>query len=264
MNGPPDDLWGLDAARVRRPKKAELVVDEMRRWIVHQNLNPGDRLPTEKQLIDRLKSSRGTVREALKILEAQGLIKITPGKHGGARVAEISYEKMSFALKNYFYFQPVSWSEVYDFREKVEPRATELAVPFLTEQDFSNLEATIEACHRGLASAGSWVEQRRQESLFHHHIITRCPNPILRFTALFINDILLDFSRFRDIISPQEDVFARTCVSDHENLLTLLRSGDVKGAAAATRAHIRELAQVLGDREKFVEPRILMRRDLQQ
>ncbi len=264
MNRPPSDLWDLDAARVQRPKKADLVADEIRRWIVHQNLNPGDRLPTEKQLIDRLKSSRGTIREALKIIESQGLITIRPGKDGGARVAVISYENMSFALKNYFYFQPLAWSDIYDFREKVEPHATELAVPFLTEQDFANLEATIEACHYGLASAGSWAEQRRQEGLFHNHIITRCPNPILRFTALFINDILLDFARFRDIISPQEDVFARTCVSDHENLLTMLRSGDAKGAAAATRAHIRELAQVLGHKEKFVEPSILMQRGPQQ
>src|SRR5690625_2577676 len=111
--------------KTRRPiprlKRSDMIVEEVRRWIVVEGLKAGDSLPKERELIELLECSRGTVREALKVLESQGLIEISPGAKGGARVASVSYETTSRFLRNYLYFQPLTWAQVYRVREKLEP-----------------------------------------------------------------------------------------------------------------------------------------------
>ena len=252
--------FAVDPRRLRRPKKAELIADEVRRWIVRRQLTPGDRLPNEKELILLLKSSRGTVREALKILEAQGLVEISPGVNGGARVAVISYESANFHLKNFFYFQELSWAEVYDLREQVEPRATELATPHLTDADFDALKATVDRCREGICGRLSQSEHRQEEGRFHRIIASRCPNPMLRFTTFFVLDMLVDFVRYRNVIDPETEAFAVECVGAHEALLPYLRDRDGAGAAKRMREHIRELARFLSSREQIVEPNLLLER----
>jgi len=252
--------FDVDPNRLRQPKKAERIADEIRRWIVRRQLNPGDRLPNEKELIAQLASSRGTVREGLKILEAQGLVKVTPGIGGGARVALISYESANYHLKNFFYFQTLSWSQVYDFRLQVEPHAAELATPHLTDDDIAQLEQTIERCHEGLHGRISRSEHRAEEGRFHRIIATRCPNPMLRFTALFVTDMLVDFVRFRNIIGTENDDFGSECLGSHQALMKLLRKRRAAGVAALMRRHIESLRSYLSVREQIVEPDLLMAR----
>lgn len=258
--GQPGLVFDLDPRRLRQPKKAERIADEVRHWIVRHQLNPGDRLPNEKALIAQLQSSRGTVREALKILEAQGLIEITPGAGGGARVALIRYESAHYQLKNFFYFQPLSWAQVYDFRLEVEPPAAALATPHLTDEDIAALEHTVARCHDGLHGRISRSEHRRMEGLFHRIISLRCPNPLLRFNSLFITDMLSDFVRFRDIIGTENEDFAHECLDSHQELMALLRKRQPDGVRELMHQHIAALRSYLSEREQIVDPDLMMAR----
>ena len=93
MQGPPGEkkpipktARGATSARGRnRPRE---LAEALKDWIAENALQPGDRLPQEKELIERFKASRGTVREALKLLEAQDLISIRTGPRGGAYVKD--------------------------------------------------------------------------------------------------------------------------------------------------------------------------------
>lgn len=250
----------IDLQRLRRPKKAELIADEIRRWIVQRRLTPGDRLPNEKEIIELLSSSRGTVREALKILEAQGLVEISQGGKGGAKVSTISFESASFHLKNFFYFQNASWAQVYDFRVQVEPRATELAVPHLDDLAIERLEETIAACRAGMEEGGSRREQRQKEGDFHRIVASYCPNPMIRFATLFVLDLLGDYTRLRDVIEPDGKIFGSLCVRAHDDLMIHLKRRDAPRASQEMRRHIEELGAYLADREASVDPAILLER----
>jgi GntR family transcriptional regulator, transcriptional repressor for pyruvate dehydrogenase complex len=252
--------FDVDPSRLRQPKKAERIADEIRRWIVRRQLSPGDRLPNEKELIAQLASSRGTVREAMKILEAQGLVQVTPGIGGGARVALISYESANYHLKNFFYFQTLSWAQVYAFRLQVEPHAAELASPHLTDSDIAQLEATIARCHDGMHGRISRVEHRQEEARFHRILATRCPNPLLRFTALFVTDMLSDFLRYRNIVGTDNNDFGNECLGSHEALMKLFRKRRSTGVAPLMRKHIEALASYLSVREQMVDTDLLMAR----
>jgi len=252
--------FDVDPSRLRQPKKAERIADEVRRWIVRRQLSPGDRLPTEKELIATLQSSRGTVREALKILEAQGLVQVTPGAGGGARVALISYESANYHLKNFFYFQTLSWAQVYAFRLQVEPHAAELATPHLTDADIAQLEKTIALCHDGMHGRISRVQQRQEEARFHRILAVRCPNPLLRFTALFVTDMLSDFLRYRNVVGTDNNDFGKECLGSHEALMKLFRKRRSAGVAPLMRRHIEALASYLSLREQMVDTELFMAR----
>lgn len=68
----------------RRQKLAELISDDIKRWIATEGMTEGDRLPNEKTLMELYGCAKGTVREALKILEVEGLVTLKTGPGGGA------------------------------------------------------------------------------------------------------------------------------------------------------------------------------------
>ena len=68
------------AVEIKQPKRADLVAEEIKRLITEKDLKPGDRLPREAELQQLYAVSKSTIREALKSLEVQGLIKVTTGR----------------------------------------------------------------------------------------------------------------------------------------------------------------------------------------
>src|SRR5438045_1691801 len=92
-----------DAAKA--PKRGDLVVEEIKRWIVTRELKPGDRLPKEADLQELFSVSKGTVREALKSLEVQGFISVSTGPSGGATVVEVPLERTFQLVQNYLFFK---------------------------------------------------------------------------------------------------------------------------------------------------------------
>jgi len=75
----------------RKMKRSDQIVEAVKRWVVVKDIQPGDRLPNEKALMELFECSKGTVREALKSLEVQGLIRLKTGPGGGAILAQVPY-----------------------------------------------------------------------------------------------------------------------------------------------------------------------------
>lgn len=72
-----------------RPSRPQQVADAIKDWVMDRGLQPGDRLPSEPELIERFSMAKGTIREALRILEAQGLVKSRTGPGGGTFVHQV-------------------------------------------------------------------------------------------------------------------------------------------------------------------------------
>jgi len=77
----------------KRPKLSDLVVEDVKRWIVTERKQPGDRLPNEKELVELFGVSKSTMREGLKALEVRGLIKTRTGPAGGAYLQQVSLDQ---------------------------------------------------------------------------------------------------------------------------------------------------------------------------
>src|SRR3954469_23872896 len=101
---------------LRVPKMAELVAQRLRRQIVRGELTEGDALPSEAELMTQFGVSRPTLREAFRVLESEGLIRVRRGAHGGARVqtpnGDIAARYAGLVLE----FRGTTLEDVYDAR----------------------------------------------------------------------------------------------------------------------------------------------------
>jgi len=110
--------------RARQPgrrKRTEVIGEAVKEYIARHGLSPGDRLPQEPELIEALDASKGTIREALRGLEAQGLIQTRTGPGGGAFISEVSDDRAMELLGNYFFFKPPTIHDIYETRKALWP-----------------------------------------------------------------------------------------------------------------------------------------------
>ena len=127
-------------------KRSDLVADQIKEAIISKKLPPGERLSDEKDFLKTYRVSKGTMREALKSLEVQGLVKIKTGPGGGASVARVSAEKTNELLWNYFFSRNVSLEDIYAVRKLVEPELAASVAEHLDEEDLQLLEQSVGHC----------------------------------------------------------------------------------------------------------------------
>lgn len=246
--------------KLQHKKRIDLIIEEIKRWIIAGELRPGDRLPQEAQLEELLSSSRGTVREALKAMESQGLITIMRGPNGGARVSNVSYEKTSNALRNFLYFEPLTWSNIYEVREKLEPAMAASVVHTLTPADIAALRRTVEICELGIKGDVDPRTHRIAELEFHSILSRACPNPLLGLMCCFINDILRDLSISdpRTIILPKNSEFAREAIKFHTSLIDAYEAKDVDRVRSLMDQHVHCGGRIVSQREEEIDQASLL------
>jgi GntR family transcriptional regulator, transcriptional repressor for pyruvate dehydrogenase complex len=106
-------------------------------------LKCGDKLPTERQLRDQYQLSRGSVREALRVLEQRGLIQIRKGSWGGAFISELSAHTVSRTLADFMRQANISYTQMIEFRESIETRAAGFAAERATPQEIAGLKEML-------------------------------------------------------------------------------------------------------------------------
>jgi GntR family transcriptional regulator, transcriptional repressor for pyruvate dehydrogenase complex len=100
------------------------------------HLKPGDRLPTERELMESFQCSKGSAREALKALEVEGLVSTRTGPTGGAYLNQAGTEPASRALRNYLHFQHLDGEQVYQLRKVIEVELAVSVLGRLSEDDY--------------------------------------------------------------------------------------------------------------------------------
>lgn len=238
-------------ARPTRPrfqKRSDVVADRLKDWIVETALEPGDRLPQEKQLIDQFGVSKGTVREALKALEVQGLITVSTGPKGGARIAKVPLETAARLLDNYFFFEDLSVDDLYRLRLMVEPELAAMVAPLITDDDLVALENVVAFCDCAPVDPAVERDQRLADLDFHDILAERCPNPLIRFTCRFINSLIKKGFVYQQLFGPTDGREKidnmESMVSDgnhaHRALIAAFRARDPNQARDLMRDHMQE------------------------
>jgi DNA-binding FadR family transcriptional regulator len=120
------------------------VVDQIQESILTGELNPGDTLPAERELKDMLQVSRGTLREALRVLEQKGLIEIKLGVGGGAVVKPATFDLVGQSLALLIRHQKISLGHLAEFRVGVEGDAAALAASRAGQSDIRQLKALLD------------------------------------------------------------------------------------------------------------------------
>ena len=125
---------------VKSNKISEHSIDQIRNAIFEGRLKPGDKLPSEKALMESFHVSKATLREALRSLEILGFLEIRKGVSGGPFVTEVDMEKARDSFTNFLLFKNLSLSNLSEVRLVLEPYVAEKAALAITEKDLERLE----------------------------------------------------------------------------------------------------------------------------
>lgn len=189
-------------------KRSDAIAYEIKRWIVERNLKPGHHLPQEKDLIEYFSSAKSTVREAIKILEAQGLVTTRTGPGGGAFVTEVPQNKALSMLSNFFYFKDPDIKDIYQLRIQLEPEMAASLCGNLTTKDLERLKTAITIYSSPIATQEEEYQQRLHELVFHEVLADLCPNPLLSFVCRFLLNLLKNLDFCHDIYQqPNQELF---------------------------------------------------------
>ncbi|WP_027848160.1 FadR/GntR family transcriptional regulator [Marinospirillum minutulum] len=213
-------------ASPKKMKRSDQIVESVKRWVVVQDIQPGYRLPNEKALMELFECSKGTVREALKSLEVQGLVTLKTGPNGGAILAQVPFSLASQLLRNYLHFQNPTGPDIYRLRKLVEPELAALVVEDLTEEDLDKLEALTEQCALPPKNLDERLAQRIAELDFHSVLAERCKDPLLAFIGQFLNDLIKDLVIYKKVQLPEQQDFSRDNLHYHRELIKAFRAKD--------------------------------------
>ncbi len=227
---------------INNTRISEAVLDQLKEAILSGRFRPGEKLPSERELIESFGVSRAVVREAIRALELTGFIVVRQGPTGGAFVTDLSLDNVSNAYLDLFLAGKLSADELARVRLHVEPEVARLAAQNITPAGRERLEKAFEDEHRRTGSQYEWIHQNLK---VHYVLAEMCGN---RFYEAIVHP-LLDLSKeIVSVVKPAETVIHRH--EDHGRIVACVSKGDAQGAAAAMLEHLERTSRALADLEK--------------
>lgn len=207
------------------------AITTIKSMIVSGELKPGQRLPPEKELSERLGLSRNSLREAVKSLEIIRVLDVRRGD--GTFVTSLEphllLEAMSFVVDLH---QDSSVIEIFAVRGALEPFAAGLAAVRITDAQLADLAATL-----GAVDAHTPVEELVAHDILFHGLISEASgNAYLSSLLEGMSSSTIRARLWRGIT--QDDATART-LDEHAAILAALRAHDAELTSERVRAHIR-------------------------
>lgn len=225
-----------------RKGKQQIICATIEEAILTRIHHPGDKLPSEKELMKHYGVGRGTVREALKAMEQQGLVELRPGANGGAFVKELDPEYASRIMSVLIRHQQVPEECICEFREAIEVKMAAFAAERATQDDIGRLKEMLKS-GRAYAEAGeeNFEEFYRWELNMHLKLAEISRNPLFRWTSASLH---LDFKPFWQLIRMNRKAYYSS-LNDWEEIVAAMEKREVSKVAFLARRHVSRLEERL-------------------
>jgi len=218
----------------RAPSLASRVVEEMLEAITSGRLRPGFALPTERALSEQFGVSRTVVREAIRALQAKGVVQSPPGR--GAVVAEVSSEQVAETVDFYVRMARsqsiITPADISEVRRVLELALAELAAQRATEDDLGRLGTELQV----MRNAHSTEEAADHDEAFHRCIALASRNALF-VTLLDAMNVPIRPVRIRGLGAEGR---LPEAVAEHEAVYDAIARRDAAGARAAMEDHLED------------------------
>jgi DNA-binding FadR family transcriptional regulator len=245
--------------RIRAPKNSEIFADQIRAQIVRGELKEGGFLPPEHVLMETLGISRPTLREAYRILEAEGLISVVRGSHTGAKVHKPSVDLVSRYAGYVLESQGMTVADLYQARLAIEPTV----VRWLATDPVASRTEDLHGLLRDLAvmlDEDRSIEFIASVETFHQLLVQACGFKSL----IFLSRILLnlassherDYQRRYPLVIEERRKTLRAGLRSYEKVVALIDAGKVEEAVAHWRLHLNNASSIWtghGEGERIVD-----------
>jgi len=222
------------ASAPRSGRVSEAIAHRIETAISSGRLVPGERLSSERELAQRLKTSRVSVREAYRSLEELGLILVKRGAEGGAFVADVDHGPVSRSLSLMLRLGRTSHEELTEARLLLEPPIARLAARRSGPEDVERLSDLLRKQAQALRGDG---DPRRHDLQFHRLVAQCAKNLPLMIVMNSVADLMVEaISR----IEITKDV-KRDAVDFHQRIFEAIRRRDEEAAGQIMLRHVREV-----------------------
>jgi GntR family transcriptional regulator, transcriptional repressor for pyruvate dehydrogenase complex len=216
--------------RVKKVRISDTVVDQIINLIEKGKLPVGAQLPGERDLVNQLQVGRASVREALRILEAQGVIEVRPGI-GAFIISDVSKEYEG--IKLWFQEHAHEILDILQIREALERQAAALACAKAAPDDIARMEAVLDEAEQSLVQ-NDLEQLGHLDQQFHRLVGQASGNELL---AQIVNSII------EATVSPRRSIQripgrARTSLEEHRAIWQAIRDRDTDAAEQAIKDHI--------------------------
>lgn len=227
----------FEGVEITRPP--EQVVAQIRKLISRGSLKPGDMLPPERQLSERLGISRGHVREGIKTLELYGIVKSIQGR--GTVVTDLGMQSMSSMLGNLLNITSDDILALMDTRILIESHTAKLAAVNSTDADKEKIRALVEEMHHLNGDRQLWLEV---DLRLHITIAEASHNPVMAELVKFMTPNLVRY--YRKFLSSQLTL----AVELHQTIAEHILEGRAVKAGKLMHEHLTGSRKVF---ERFLE-----------
>lgn len=210
------------------------VVDQIQDAILEGKLAPGSKLPAERELKDMFNTSRGTLREALRVLEQKGLIEIKLGVSGGAIVKKITTEPIIESLALLIQSRNIPLEHLYEFRIKLEGSLAELAASRATPDDISEMTLLMENA-RICIQESDWDGFLKIDETIHTLLGKMSRNSIFQFVQKSIHE---NIHRYYNEYLPMDRETSLENFHDFELILEALKHKNGQRASELIMDHV--------------------------
>lgn len=227
-------------SQLRQPRVADLVASMIRSDILSGQLRDGDLLPKQETLVARYGVSVVPIREALRILESEGLIRTQRGVVGGAVVHAPTAAGVAYMSAMALEYGSASIAELCTAVQEVEPLCAAMCA---RREDrmatvLPQLRSTIDGQR---ASLDDGVEFTRVTNQFHLYIVGTCGNPVLGLLGGALEALWVGHNDEQAGKVTQVDVpVLQKRIREHEKVIMYIERGNPQGAAKSLRDHLED------------------------
>jgi GntR family transcriptional repressor for pyruvate dehydrogenase complex len=222
----------------------EEIVRQIKGLIADGHLKSGDRLPPERDLSERFRVSRTSVREALRALESTGLIEIRAGE--GAFVRQVSVEALVEPLALVIVAQREAIAELYEARRVLEPPIAALAAERASGDEITELTRILDEQAREVAAGRTGIAQ---DAAFHTTIAHSAHNRAITRIVTALMDLLTQ-SREESLHTPGRPQRSH---QDHRRILAAIEARDAEAARQAMVEHLVAVERLVMGRDAGTE-----------
>jgi GntR family transcriptional repressor for pyruvate dehydrogenase complex len=233
-------LEGL--GRIKVPKSSDVLAERLKQDILSDAYPPGSMLPTERELVSATGLSRGSVREALRILEAQGLVATRAGRYGGTTVSMPSDDHLAGHINIFAKGRSIPLKALAEVRLALEPMVASLAAQRRTQEDLDALRAVSARIEQTAEKVDDLEEFLLENVNWHDALAAASHNDLLCALATSVSGIMFEASKLREFASIA--LRKRVCLA-HRKILEAIEAGEADRARRRVEIDIEAYARIL-------------------
>lgn len=226
---------------IKQLRVSEEVADQLKQSILAGEFRTGDKLPSERELMEEFQVSRVAIREALRQLENSGFIETRQGASGGAYIIELSFEKLANSFLDLFLADKISIPELCNVRTLIEPEVARLAAINITNEYRERLGQILELEELPVKSLADDIEIK---TMAHAVLAEACGN---RFLEALVKSLMRVTRKVIEEVNPNLMSFHPAGM--HRPIVEAVIHADAEKAFEAMRKHAVEFGAIMMEME---------------